>query len=218
MNFKGILFDFDGTILDTSGLIIASLQHVAKVHCGKVLSEADLRPILGRTMRDTMQVLAPGWPQEPLIATYRAHQIANEDRISIFPTVEETLMALNAVGIRMAIVTSRRRETAICALERFGIEKYFSVVVGAHQCKKHKPDPEPLYMALDALQLTSAECVMVGDSPADLAGGHNAGMKSAVVRWSYMDWACLREEKPEYVLEYMADLKEIVGYDCSFKK
>lgn len=210
MKFKGILFDFDGTLIDTSGLIIASLQHTIKAHCCIELTEAALRPILGRTMRDTMLALAPEQPQDKLIATYRNHQITNECDMKLFQQVKEILQYLADKKIKMAIVTSRRRETAITVLERFGIDKYFSVVVGAHQCERHKPDPEPLYKALQVIDVLPQECMMIGDSPADIAGGHNAGMKSAAVRWTYMDWSVLAAEKPDYILDNWIDLKAII--------
>ena len=83
-------------------------------------------------------------------------------------------------------------------------------MLGAHQCTKHKPDPEPLYKALAAIELKPQDCIMVGDSPADIAGGHNAGMKAAAVRWTYMDWSVLAAEKPDYILNEWADLKSIL--------
>lgn len=210
MNFKGILFDLDGTLLDTSGMIVASFQHTFQVHYGKVLEPAQIHRFFGKTMLEAMSVLAADKDPDILIDTYRQHQMAHDDDMGIFPHVAETLTALAGRGIKMAVVTSRRRETAISGLEKFGIRRHFPVVIGAHQCEKHKPDPEPIYKALDALGLKSGECLMVGDSPADIAGGHNANMKAAAVKWTYMDWGCLEREKPEYVLETMADLKTIV--------
>ena len=210
LKFKGILFDLDGTVLDTSGMIVASFQHTFKVHYGIELPPEKIHQFFGKTMLDAMQVLAPDKDPEILIHTYRQHQLAHEHQMDIFPFVKETLSALELMGIKMAIVTSRRKETAIKGLKKFGIDHYFPTVIGAYQCTKHKPDPQPLHMALEILGLQADECMMVGDSPADLAGGHNAGMKTAAVKWTYMDWKCLMQENPEYILETMTDLKKII--------
>lgn len=212
MRYKGILFDLDGTVLDTSGLIVESFQAAIERSCGRRIAAQEVYPFFGRPLPEAMRHLAPTVETEVLIDAYRAHHMRCHDaRMATFPHVADTLRELDARGVKMGIVTSRRRETGIRGLSIVGLEAYFPVVIGVYQTERHKPDPQPVQAALKQLALSPAETLMVGDSPADLAAGHRAGLVGAAVRWTHMDWAALERERPEYILETMADLLPIVS-------
>jgi pyrophosphatase PpaX len=95
-------------------------------------------------------------------------------------------------------------------LKLFDLEQYFSAVIGLDETVRHKPEPEPVLTALQATNLTAAECIMVGDSSHDLLSGRSAGLKTAAVRWTHVSWDDLLTVNPDYVLETMPDLLRIV--------
>jgi len=209
LNFKGILFDLDGTILDTSNLIISSFQHTFRVHYNRELAPHEIHVFFGKTLRSAMEALGPGKVEE-LINTYREHNLQHHDQmVTAFPGVVETIQKLYNAGLVMAIVTSKTQQTAIRGLKLFDLAKYFSAVIGVEQCQNHKPHPEPVITALKQIGLSANECLMVGDSPADLNSARQAGVKTAAVRWTHVKWEKMLAETPDYIINSMEQLLSI---------
>jgi pyrophosphatase PpaX len=147
---------------------------------------------------------------DELITTYREFNLVYHDKLTTeFTGVAETIQKLHNAGILMAIVTSKTKSTALRGLRLFDMDKYFSTIIGHEECLKHKPDPEPVQLALEQIKLSPTECLMVGDSPFDLASARQAGVKTAAVRWTQIDWETLLAERPDYVLNSIEDLFEI---------
>ncbi|SMC55676.1 pyrophosphatase PpaX [Sporomusa malonica] len=206
MKFKGILFDLDGTLIDTSNLIIQSFQHTFAQHYGQPLTPQEIYAFFGKPLRAAMEHYGPDKVEE-LITTYREFNLVYHDKLTTdFAGVAETIQKLHNAGILMAIVTSKTKSTAIRGLRLFDMDKYFPIVIGHEECLKHKPDPEPVQLALEQIKLAPAECLMVGDSPFDLASARAAGVKTAAVRWTQLDWENLLAEHPDYVLKNIEDL------------
>jgi pyrophosphatase PpaX len=211
LNFAGVLFDLDGTLLDTSGLIIKSFQHTFKVHYQREVKAADVYPFFGKTLRAAMEVLGPD-KVDDLIATYREFNLAKHDELTTaFTGVVEVVQSLYSAGIKMGVVTSKTRGTALRGLRLFDMDKYFLTVVGADECTKHKPDPEPVERALKTLELSWQQCLMVGDSPSDIISAQQAGTKTAAVKWTHVPWTTISAAHPDYILETMDDLLPICG-------
>ena len=213
MRFKGILFDLDGTLIDTSNLIVRSFQHTFTQHYGRALTPQEVYAFFGKPLRAAMEYYGPD-KVEALIQTYREFNLAHHDELTTgFAYVPETMRQLYDNGIMLAIVTSKTKSTAIRGLKLFNMDTYFSVVIGHEECQKHKPDPEPVLRALAQLKLAPHECLMVGDSPFDLASARTAGVKTAAVRWSQLDWQLLQAEQPDYVLAVIEDLLAICNIE-----
>ncbi|MBP2653176.1 MAG: ppaX [Firmicutes bacterium] len=209
MRYKGILFDLDGTLLDTNKLIIESFQHTFKVHYNREVDLDVVRAYFGRPLRAALEYLGPDKIDE-LTRTYREFNAANHDRLTgIFPGVAETIKSLYEQDIRLAVVTSKMQARARKGLELFDLEKYFCTIVGCDNCQKHKPDPEPVQRALNELGLIGEDCLMIGDSPFDLASAKAVGVKTAAVRWTEVPWNFLMEENPDYILDNIKDLLAI---------
>ncbi|WP_425060995.1 Pyrophosphatase PpaX [Sporomusa carbonis] len=209
MKFKGLLFDLDGTLIDTSELIIRSFQHTFKQHYDRILSLQEIYAFFGKPLKAAMEHYGPDKVDE-LIKTYREFNLNHHDELTTgFTGVPEAIHKLYNAGILTAIVTSKTKSTAIRGLRLFDMHKYFPVVIGHEECQKHKPDPEPVLLALAQLKLSPSECLMVGDSPFDLASARAAGVKTAAVRWTRIDWENLLTEQPDYVLETINDLLDI---------
>ncbi|SDD42580.1 pyrophosphatase PpaX [Sporomusa acidovorans] len=209
MGFKGVLFDLDGTLIDTSDLIIRSFQHTFHQHYGRTLTPKEVYAFFGKPLRDAMEFYGPDKVDE-LIRTYREFNLAHHDELTTgFTKVPETIQKLYNNGVRMAIVTSKTKGTAIRGLKLFDMDKYFFAVIGHEECQTHKPKPEPVLRALAAIKLEPTDCLMVGDSPFDLASARAAGTKTAAVRWTQVDWELLLAEQPDYELTTIEDLLTI---------
>lgn len=210
MNYQGVLFDLDGTILDTSHLIIESFQHTFRVHYNRDITPQEIYPFFGRPLRAAMQRLGPEKVDE-LINTYREHNLEHHDRmIDAFAGVIEVLQDLYNFGIVMAVVTSKTRGTALRGLKLFDLDKYFSAIIGVEQCEHHKPHPEPVHIALQQIQLGAEQCLMIGDSPSDIISAQKAGVKTVAVRWTRLDWNTILSAKPDYTIHHMYDLLNII--------
>jgi len=205
---RGILFDLDGTLFDTADLILASFRHTLRVHERREASDEELRPYLSMTLADVFR--AKGSAAQAMIDTYRAYHFTYfEDTLHLFPGVLEALTDLCEKGCKLAAVTSRRTSSARRGLEITGALPYFSSIVGNDRSEKHKPDPEPLHLAMRELALVPVQCVMVGDSANDLLAGKNAGAKTAAVRWTRANWQEIAAEKPNYIFEKPEDFRRL---------
>jgi len=208
--FRGVFFDLDGTLLDTTPLIIKSFQHTFQTHFQRAVSLEDIQPYMGKPLRAAMEIMAPG-KEDSVIATYRTFNNIHHDQLAgIFEGVHDTVKALFDAGIALAIVTSKTATMARRGLRLFNMEQYFATVIGVDETSRHKPEPEPVLMALRETRLIASECIMVGDSAHDLLSGKGAGVKTAAVRWSQVPWDDVMAVNPDYILETMPDLLKIV--------
>ncbi len=217
MKFNALLFDLDGTILDTTELILRSFQHTFHVHYNRQIMPQEVHRFFGKTLRAAMEALGPDKVEE-LIVTYREFNLAHHDELtSSFAGMYETLQQLHAAGLTMAVVTSKASDTALRGLRLFNMEQFFSVIIGVHECKKHKPHAEPVQKALDMLGQPASHCLMIGDSPFDIISARDAGVQTAAVRWTHVPWQELISEKPNYILEVPQDLLSLCGLNINTK-
>ena len=208
--FRGVFFDLDGTLLDTTPLIVKSFQHAFQTHYQRPVTLEDIQPYMGKPLRAAMEVMAPG-EEDSVIATYRAFNHIHHDQLAgIFEGVYDTVKTLYDAGIKLAIVTSKTSVMARRGLRLFDMEKFFTTVIGVDETSRHKPEPEPVLTALRETHLTAGECIMVGDSSHDLLSGSGAGVKTAAVRWTQVPWDEVMAARPDYILETMPDLLKII--------
>jgi pyrophosphatase PpaX len=189
---SAVLFDLDGTLIDSIELIRESYRHTLLAHTGSSPADAFWLAGLGRPLawqfeqftRDPAEV-------ERMIATYRAYNLARHDElVRRYPGALEAVQSMAQRGIRLGVVTSKLRSGALKGLRLCGFEGLFEVVLGADDVARPKPDPEPVLRALELLELPAAEVVFVGDSPHDLDCGRAAGVRTAAALWGPFprDW------------------------------
>lgn len=198
-----LLFDLDGTLVDTVGLILDSYEHTLAGHGLPPVPREHWLANVGRPLRDVLRPFAADEAGlEALVASYRAYNDLHHDRVvRAFPGVGESLTRLRAGGARLAVVTAKSRERAQRGLEVSGLGGLFEVVIGCDEVKRHKPHPEPVEAALALLGGTAAEAVMVGDSVHDLASGRAAGARTGAVAWGAGRAEDLRAALPDYWFE-----------------
>jgi pyrophosphatase PpaX len=210
-NINTILFDLDGTLIDTNELIISTYLHtLGKYYPGKYTRE-DVLPFLGPTLHDVFGKMDPDRVEE-MVLEYRTYNIANHDAlVKEFVGVMETIETLKKKGYKLAIVTTKREDVAFKGLRLMKLDSYFDVMIAYDHVKKVKPDPEPIFLALEKLGSKPEEALMVGDNFHDVLAGKNAGTKTAGVAWSIKGREYLAKYEPDFMLENMTDLLSILG-------
>ena len=205
-----ILFDLDGTLIDTNPLIIESFIYTFKKHTGKTYTEAEVLRFIGPPLIDSMHEIDPE-QAEAMMSTYIEHNISHHEGYVVpYPTVVDTIKTLYEKGYKLAIVTTKITDTARLGLKITGLEPYFDKVIGLTEVEHAKPHPEPVFKALDALGKTADSAIMIGDNYHDLEAGQNAGTKTAGVAWTIKGRETLEALKPDYMLEELADLLNIL--------
>ena len=212
MQVKGIIFDFDGTLADTSPIIFASFDHSCRKVLGHTVDRKDFIRTFGQPLRPSLEKLFPGKGGE-ICDIYRAYQQVHHDElIRPFPGVRETLESLRERGIRMAVVTSKFTETALRGMNCVGIASFFEDVIGAEKITRPKPDPQPCLEALDILGVDPSQCLCVGDSPYDLVSGKKAGCTTVAVDYSLFERDLLHQwGNPDHTVSTMPDLLPLIG-------
>lgn len=206
-----ILFDLDGTLIDTNELIISSFLHTLEHYQPGKYKRDDVLPFLGPTLHETFESVDPEKVEE-MIVTYRAFNISNHDMlVTQFNGVYETVRTLKENGYKLGIVTTKVMNVVEKGLKLSKLDEFFDVVVALDHVQKPKPDPEPILLALKQLGSTPEEAIMVGDNHHDIVGGKNAGTMTAGVAWSIKGRDYVASFDPDYVLENMADLLDILG-------
>lgn len=201
-----LLFDFDGTLLDTNELIIQSFQFVLDAHYPGKFTRAHILPFMGPTLRESFLSVDPS-KTDQLIEEYRSWNLENHDRLCTeFDGVKETLRKLKKRGLKMAIVSTKRNNMVWKGLDLLNIGDLFDTVIGLDDVNNPKPDPEPILLALERLGSTPEESIMIGDNYHDIVGGKNAGVRTAGVAWSLKGEAFMRELEPDYILQHISDL------------
>jgi len=205
-----LLFDFDGTLLDTNELIIQSfLSVLGKRYPGRFMRE-DVLHFIGPSLKQTFDNIDENLTAE-LILEYRTWNIEMHDQMVVeYDGVSETLRLLKARGIKMAIVSTKKQDIIQRGLKFMGIEDIFEIVIALDDVVNPKPDPEPILLALERLNATPQEALMIGDNSHDIEGGQNALVRTAGVSWTAKGEAYLATFKPTYMLQHISELLEIV--------
>ena len=210
-NMNTILFDLDGTLIDTNELIISTYLHTLEKYFPGKYTREDVLPFLGPTLHEVFGEMDPDRVEE-MVLDYRTYNLANHDAlVKEFVGVMETIETLKIKGYKLGIVTTKREDVAFKGLRLMKLDSYFDVMIAYDHVKKVKPDPEPIFLALEKLGSKPEEALMVGDNFHDVIAGKNAGTKTAGVAWSIKGREYLAKYEPDFMLENMTDLLRILG-------
>ena len=213
-----LLFDLDGTLIDTNELIIKSFMHTLGNYYPDRYKREDVLPFMGPSLVETFSSIDPERTEE-MVQRYFAYNIENHDRyVTEFEGVYESIKKLKEEGFKLGIVTTKRAETAALGLKLTKLEPFFETVVTLDDVTKTKPDPEPIYKALDFFGSRPEEAMMIGDNYHDILAGKNAGTKTAGVAWSLKGKDFLQSFEPDYILDTMDDLLQILRSEIKGEK
>ncbi|MFS8652093.1 MAG: pyrophosphatase PpaX [Caldibacillus sp.] len=208
-----VLFDLDGTLLNTYELIIQSFLHTFDHFVPGRFTREDCIPFIGPSLQETFGAILPEKTEE-MVAYYREFNKKHHDEfVREFPGVSATVQTLYDQGYKLGIVTTKMKDTTLLGLDLVNLRPYFQTIIALDDVEKTKPDAEPIYKALSQLEAEPEEAIMVGDSHHDILAGKNAGTKTAGVAWTIKGKATLERYAPDYMLEKMPDLLSIVGVD-----
>lgn len=209
MKYETILFDLDGTIIDTNELINVSFKHTFAEY-NYDFTDEEIMAFNGPPLRDTFINLNKDLAEE-MIETYLKHNHAlHEEYIKVFPNVIETLEQLQSKGARLAIVTAKMRKGVDLGLRITGLGKYFQSIITFDDVTNAKPHAEPVLKAMEELGGKKESTIMIGDNYHDILSGQNAGVATAGVAWTAKGRDVLEGYHPTYMLEDMLDLLPIV--------
>jgi pyrophosphatase PpaX len=205
-----VLFDLDGTLIDTNDLIIESLNHTLKKHLGYEVPRHELIRHFGKPLRD--HFIEYGEENcNLMIETYRQYNVLNHDSlVKEYPSVKETLIQLANKGIQLGIVSSKVRRVVLMGLNRFELLSFFKCVVCADDVNKHKPDPEPVLSACRLLNVVPHNSIMVGDSPYDMMSADAAGAIPIGVAWSNFNKDVLLKSGACKIIGNMSELTKMI--------
>ena len=202
----GILFDVDGTLLNTEEYIFQAFEHAFRHHGLANVPRKTLATLMGTPLEDVYEKVCPTGDATVLSATHREFQRHNENLVQVFPGVVEALKTLHDTGLKLAAVTSRRKQ-ATENMEALGITKHLDFILTAEDVQYQKPHPEGILKVMVALKLKPDETIMVGDAITDVEAGRAAHVKTIGVTWGFAGQSIQRAH-PDYVVK---DVKEMLS-------
>jgi pyrophosphatase PpaX len=211
MRFPVVLFDLDGTVIDSGAIILASMRHAAKEVLGVEPPEDELMAAVGGPgLEAQMRALAPDRVEE-LVVTYRAHNEPLHDELVCCAGVDDVLVRLKDEGRRLGIVSAKRRATIQLAFAKIPLAHLFDVVVGGDETTRHKPQPEPLLLAARRFGVDPTDCAYVGDSPYDIRAAKAAAMHAVAVTWGGIHPRDrLEREEPDAIVDTAEELFDVL--------
>ena len=208
MAAPAVLFDLDGTLVDSIELIVSAAMNAFASRPGPSPSEEQIRNTIGRPLPTTFGPWLVDDNDLPfLISKYREYQLEHHDRLTnAYEGIVDAVVALDAAGCRMGIVTSKVGFMAQRALDHTGLARYMRCLIASDSTTRHKPLPDPVLMALDQLGSAPDESIFVGDSPYDIQAGRAAGVHAVGVAWGAFTAETLRDAGAEVILQRPPEL------------
>lgn len=207
---QAVLFDVDGTLLDTTEFIYQGFVHTLAHHGHQPRTREELGAIMGQGLDRCYAALAPGDDPAVLVETHRSWQGENLHLSVSFPGVEDALSRLRDAGMRLAAITNRSRRTSVVTLERAGLVHYFAVVLSFEDMPRAKPEPDGLLIALERLGVAAEYAVMVGDTDNDILAGKAAGMRTVGVSYGFHGHA-ITDHNPDVVVHALTEIPAALG-------
>lgn len=207
---KAILFDLDGTLINTNRLIMESFKHAFRRHHNTEVGEERIIRFFGEPLRKSMESVDPK-NADTLMEFFKEFNEKKHDVLAErYAGTEEAVAALKEKGIKVGVVTSKRRIMAERSLRLVGIYELMDVIITPEDTDKHKPDGAPMALACSRLGVSPEEAVMVGDSIYDVQCGKNAGSKTCIVTYSSFSLEELMSYNPDFIVDKLLELVDIV--------
>jgi len=204
-----VLWDHDDTLLSTFALRAQATAHAAKAVFGREIDGAELlRSSHGQSLDEFADQLGGSdGDGKAFVEAYRDfYYTRNGEGLDVYAGIPQVLAELGARPLKMGVVTAKLGKGARQELEVVGLRQWFSVVVGAEDASRSKPYPEPFIKAMTELGAHPKDTLMVGDTPADVAGARAAGIRVAAALWGSSDPDAVLTAQPDYSLQQPGDI------------
>ncbi len=222
---EALLFDLDGTLLDTAGDIAVALNRALDEYGWPPVAQDEVRRMIGRGSPMLIQRTAAAQgraldeaTQAAMVERFFHHygllQELEEFDARPYPGVAESLRTLYGAGLRTAVVTNKHHRFASGLLERLGLSGWIDLVIGGDSCERRKPDPQPLLVACESLQVPVSRALMVGDSINDVQAARGAGIPIVCVPYGYNEGQDPRALPCDALIESLADLPRMLLADA----
>ncbi|MCT4661885.1 MAG: pyrophosphatase PpaX [Tissierellales bacterium] len=207
---KAVLFDLDGTLINTNELIVNTFQYIFKKHLNIDVDRKEITDNFGELLSDTIERYAPN-DVEFMVKKYKEYNEIMHDELTMpIIGVKEGIKKLRDSGYKMGIVTSKRRAMTEKGLRLFDLYDDMDVIVTPEDTKRHKPEADPILKACELLKLNVDEVIMVGDTHNDILGGKAAKCKTCLVRYTGAPLDKLLELEPDYVIDSIDEVLDII--------
>lgn len=207
-NIQAIIFDVDGTLLDTTEFIYQAFEYTFRTYAIPLISREELSVHMGTQLEDVYTAITSDQDADTLSHTHREFQKNNAQLIHLYPEVVDTLRVLKDRGLKLGAVTSRK-QSATQSLAWTGLLDLFGVVVAGTDVQYHKPHPEGIAKALEVLRVSPDAAVMVGDTVADIIAGQNAGVAATIgVTYGFYGKKIVASH-PDYTIESFGELAQL---------
>ncbi|HEX8317090.1 MAG TPA: HAD-IA family hydrolase [Longimicrobium sp.] len=205
---RAVLYDFDGTLADSTELIMRCYRHTMTTHLGECPPDDAWLSGFGMTLDSQLRRFARSDDEAAaMLDTYRTFQDGLHDQmLRPFPGAVEVVAELDRRGYALAIVTSKHRRAAMRGMELCGLVSHFDAIITPEDVTHPKPHPEPVLAALERLGVDAGEALFVGDSPHDVAAGKAAGTRTAAALWGPFPREALEQSGPDAFLHAQADV------------
>ena len=213
--FKALLWDIDGTLIDTTRLIVSALDHVFQTFLSRTIPPEDIRAIIGIPLREQVAILgAPenyGTTAAAMEDEFIRYYEANRHLETVILEAVDTLIAGKRSGFPTALVTSKNDEELANTIPRLGIAELVDTIVSADQVRTPKPDPEGVLLALQRLGVQPKDALFIGDTVHDMRAARAAGVRRCAVIWGAAPRDILLAEQPDLVCERPSELSALIG-------
>lgn len=207
---KAVLFDLDGTLINTNDLILKSFKHTFKTMLDLEPTEEEITMNYGRPLQEIFKSYDENRIEEMINCYRKINLELHDDECKEFADVDLMLQTLKNKGIKIGVVTSKKSDMAERGAKLMGIFKYFDAFITPEITTKHKPDGEPVLKACENLGISPKEALMVGDSPYDILAGKNAGAKTCGVKYTALPIEKLQESKPDFYVDKPLEILDLV--------
>lgn len=210
--YRTVLFDLDGTLVDSIRLILDCFHHTFAVHGLPSMTEAELLRGVGTPLVKQFAAWAPDEAtRDAMVATYRAYNLRHhDDLVRPYPGITAAVEALRAEGVRIGVVTSKARHSAVMSLRAGDLEASVEVLISADDVTHAKPHREPVDRALALLGAAAAEAIFIGDSIHDLRAGRAAEVATGAALWGPFPREELSHGEPTHWLGSPEELLRVV--------
>jgi pyrophosphatase PpaX len=209
---RPVLFDLDGTLIDTIELLLTSVRHAFRDRTDRAPTTEQWIAGIGTPLASQLRPWAADDAELAALSdSYRSFQRVHHDRLTrCYDDALATVRRLHERGHPMAVVTSKPAELAHRSVSYVGLAPYLPVIVGVNSTARNKPHPEPVLFALERLGVPAASAVFVGDSPHDIAAGNAAGVATIAALWGPFTREQLAAASPTYFLDRIAGLPALL--------
>ncbi|HZD59560.1 MAG TPA: HAD-IA family hydrolase [Anaerolineae bacterium] len=208
-NFKAILFDIDGTLLDTSELIFQAFEYTLGTYGFPLKSREEIASLVGKPLSFCYKTLTSVSEVQEFCDVHRAFQVNHLHLSKPYPNARDTLESLKSAGVKIAAVTTRAKSTVLETLDLAKLSGYIGYTIALEDVENLKPHPEPLLKALGYLQVEPKDAVMVGDTDVDILAGKNAGTTTIGVTYGFHGQRII-ESNPDYTIDDIAEIVPLV--------